>query len=939
MCRAAFQQTPMYIANMGANCPAAVQSLLNGCISVYYTAYTAWISSIRELTNGTPCPSDLSHDESPVWQLGDNDRRTHRQYMKVINICIESVRLLSRLSPREAQRTMYMLRRPRYYSLSSSRFKTQSLSSGGMVPLQLTLGMQHDPLLACFLLMEHLYKSSNVTIPFDANSDNHSNKKVASYTALLNLREYLARKPEFLSDVWNFLYNELISSPVPIPRLSIILDTYVTLVSTVPMHRFLSLSTSSAPAVMLSCRTKLQEILLDLQRVCQGNNTRIHKATSNVYNLLIVSLISTDVILMAHNSGRSDVDDDLSTMLDRSRAPMLSQQLLIRISLALQYGDAHAFYDIIEKTHMTQPHGRNVAPQVNMMFMLQLNDYCKWILLNGTSFDKFRFDDDATISDTLYQYLSPSVALQLIKFTGVPLDVKTKVATHLLNLTLGAEHSVTSYFQDPEIVEFIEQATSILLEKHELKVPLVMPIQIETVAMKTQYDSCGTVSLQLLFQLLYCFTFLQHEPKSPFRIDPRMLPLNLVLKLCDVAGISSLVHDSVTQKLKSHIYKCCPDAYPGQKYRVLKSRERIHSFLDSSLLESKTKMEFSECIQRLVTKPHTDLSGLLTEQAFIEATYHLSESDLISVCAMAFISQPSSSSLYFTYPMLYRDPLVLLKCPLSIWKRRGTRRIAIAILCRLLDIHENELTKQAPNENAFAELLSSRNAIVLTCLIRVAVLSIPSQSGEHKQCGMTCGLIRKLVATHPGLLALLIKQRLNDSEIDWTIQTVPEIVVDLRKLRGILSDRSSLTSAERLTVADYSLRIAIVHGNRYNDIAVSVAQACLLQLQSSFFLILGPIGVPVNALIADGDELDATQVSRKSAFRLLNALQMIKPFQSCLKKDALVNLQIFTNMCKSESAASGLPTAIATRQKSLLRRLLDSVGKVFDSKNVISKTK
>jgi chemotaxis regulatin CheY-phosphate phosphatase CheZ len=107
--------------------------------------------------------------------------------------------------------------------------------------------------------------------------------------------------------------------------------------------------------------------------------------------------------------------------------------------------------------------------------------------------------------------------------------------------------------------------------------------------------------------------------------------------------------------------------------------------------------------------------------------------------------------------------------------------------------------------------------------------------------------------------------------------------------------------------------------------------ACLSQLLSSFFLILGPIGVPVNALITDDDELDATQVSRRAAFRILSALQMIQPFQTRLKKDALVILQKFVSMCKSESAASGLPAVIASRQKKLLVKLLNSASKVVDT--------
>jgi hypothetical protein len=554
--------------------------------------------------------------------------------------------------------------------------------------------------------------------------------------------------------------------------------------------------------------------------------------------------------------------------------------------------------------------------------------------------DMYPFDGDVSTSNAFDIILSPSIALQLMNCVGIPLLRKINVSTSLLKSVLCSEHGAASHIQDPQIVEFMEHATALVLANQETKLPLIMPLQIETMLIKRQIlFNTGKASAQLLLQLLYCFMFSQHQPKSPFRLDPRILPLHWLFELCEKFGMLSLMHESVATKLKYYIDLCCPDVRSGHQYRMLKSRERLYSSLDSSLLENKTKLAFLGCMRTLVTKPHADLCELLVEQAYIEASLHLSESELIPACASAFISSPSAPPIYFTFPMLYRDPLIMLKCPSSIWKRRGTRRIAITILSRLLDIHEVELNNQSTSENVVAELLSSRNAIVLTCLLRMASLSTTTKNGEHQQCGMTLGLIRKLVAFHPGLIALLIKQRLNESTIDWMIESVPEIAVDLRTLRGLLADRSSLTAAERLTVADYNIRIAIVHGNRNVDIALSIAVTCLSQLLSSFFLILGPIGVPVNALITDGDELDATQVSRKAAFRLLKALQMIQPFQTHFKNDVLRMLQNFAIMCKSEAIASGLPTAIATRQKNLLKKLLDCVGKVNDSMNVINKTK
>ena len=98
---------------------------------------------------------------------------------------------------------------------------------------------------------------------------------------------------------------------------------------------------------------------------------------------------------------------------------------------------------------------------------------------------------------------------------------------------------------------------------------------------------------------------------------------------------------------------------------------------------------------------------------------------------------------------------------------------------------------------------------------------------------------------------------------------------------------------------------------------------------ASFFLIVGPVGVPVNTLVGEENGLDATQVSRKAAFRMLNALQNVRGYRIRLKNECAISLQKFAGMCKGESIVGALPAAIAGRQKSLLKELLESVGKVL----------
>ena len=61
----------------------------------------------------------------------------------------------------------------------------------------------------------------------------------------------------------------------------------------------------------------------------------------------------------------------------------------------------------------------------------------------------------------------------------------------------------------------------------------------------------------------------------------------------------------------------------------------------------------------------------------------------------------------------------------------------------------------------------------------------------------------------------------------------------------MLSERTSLTPAEPLVAADAVIRIAIVHGHTNEIEAANMAYTALVQLVDSFFLVVGPVRVPV----------------------------------------------------------------------------------------------
>jgi hypothetical protein len=183
-----------------------------------------------------------------------------------------------------------------------------------------------------------------------------------------------------------------------------------------------------------------------------------------------------------------------------------------------------------------------------------------------------------------------------------------------------------------------------------------------------------------------------------------------------------------------------------------------------------------------------------------------------------------------------------------------------------------------------------------------------------------------MVAAHDGIVAALIKQGLPERALDWLIEFVPESMNDSHLLLELLSDRSPLTAAERSVASDAILRIAIMHGQSNEDESSSMACAALAQLIGSFFLVIGPVDVPVNALIMDDSGLDVTQIARKAACRMLEALLRVRGCSDGFRRKCGISLQKVATLCKNENSVVGAG-ALAGRRKALLKELYDLVLK------------
>jgi 6,7-dimethyl-8-ribityllumazine synthase len=167
---------------------------------------------------------------------------------------------------------------------------------------------------------------------------------------------------------------------------------------------------------------------------------------------------------------------------------------------------------------------------------------------------------------------------------------------------------------------------------------------------------------------------------------------------------------------------------------------------------------------------------------------------------------------------------------------------------------------------------------------------------------------------------VLVKQGLEEKDVDWIVENVPE-AFDPPVLLQILRVEQSLAAADAIC------RIAIVHGGDVDDSAAAqLTQNTLSQLVDSFYLILGPVGVSVSALLIDDSETDITQKSRKAAFRILKSLIRVRSRRKVFLPCG-ATLQKLAGLVKSESAASGLTGTVANKRKQLLKEIFDATSK------------
>lgn len=516
----------------------------------------------------------------------------------------------------------------------------------------------------------------------------------------------------------------------------------------------------------------------------------------------------------------------------------------------------------------------------------------------------------------------PRSGIELVRAVQLNRYVYSDRAKQLLCFVLTNVTAGPSFLRSDMLHDFIDRA-GVMLIREDYKLPLISPIDIESQALRLTFvlgAEPNNDMARFILCLLYCLTFTEATVKSqsPIAFDLRALPLRHIRSFIDSMSVKSM-HSDFRNKVMDLLDTCCPEASTAQAYISATKESTMFLQNQSATTKQNVKNQLLFLLRRSVDTPAGDLSGRIAERVFVGTLRQLGEADLCTSVVSAILSETNLPARFFTYSSCCRDPLVLLKCPIPLWRREGFRRMVLFTLAKLIDVNNYILQQCAPSDESREELAAARDALMVRSLITVA-------SSEPGHCRMTLQLVRRTISKNQGLLALLFKQGLSNSIVDWLVEWVPEAIEDVVHFCGVLSDRCILTTAERLVVADGMLRIVIVHGHRHAQKATPLVYAALAQLVASFFLLVGPVGVPVNTLIGDGVGTDAAHISRIAAFRILNAMKKVSSYRSSLKNECFLALQKLAGLCKGEAMVSGLPMSIANRQKGFLKKLLDEIN-------------
>lgn len=790
-----------------------------------------------------------------------------------VAIAKDSVRRLAKLSPREAVRIRGMLQ---CY----------------MLDVQLELALEQDAVAAACLLSQHLANGEVLKDLLQANS-----------VLVTKCYECILSRIELLE--------------TPSGQLKLFLRALAWLLR--------SIRNAKTGALALAAQTLASTMTF----LCRGSmETKPETSSKDDLFGLVLSTSLVLCSLMALSGGQGSDDEVsrnkvwqrlLNQLLTCNPPSIMADVIVSRIASLLHSQELTLLQEMIQEFLPSEE--TNLRDDVLQDGFIKL---CKWAVMNGNL--------DTLCNKTLTHtavVLDPLALLQMVVAKYIPV---TKLES-LMESILRNPDSASKLVRHKRLRELLTTMITYISKDEKHEVPLVSQMMLYTLIRKaaTGDESSESAVSHMALNFAYAVIFYDENPNSPFSFNPRDQPVVEILRLIKTKGL-----DSAFDLIRSILHKHTPE--------IIHELDSVNTALttllyipnESHLTRQDVTNLLAQALRAALENPSGDLSGLKVERAFLLAQRHIPSPQVDCLVVRTLMALPNSPIPYLTYGMLSRDPLLLLQFPVAVWQCRGIRRVALSVLERLLPANENLARQASPSEVVADEMLTSRNVVLLRCLLSLASGCTLSDDGNSSsrltkpcQCHVLTGMIRALVASQTGLVAILIKNGLPDEVVDWLVDFVPECVKDAFALTILLSERSPLTAAERLKTADAAIRIAIAFGSRDEAEAKNLAGACLHQLVNSFYLVLGPVGVPVNTLIEESG-MDLTQVCRKATFRILSALQKVRGSRIGLKTECSLALQKLANLCKGESGVTGFSGAVANRRKALLKEIWDALIKALN---------
>jgi hypothetical protein len=486
------------------------------------------------------------------------------------------------------------------------------------------------------------------------------------------------------------------------------------------------------------------------------------------------------------------------------------------------------------------------------------------------------------------------------------------------------------YLESDATLSFIVETSKVLcsddLGKRE--VPVCLPLDLEKLAstvsneLSPSEQQPKTSVASLLLKLTYTICFLEDQPHSPFRVVIRNLPLDMIYNFLEESS-SRWVDPAIRKYILGGLRRSCPEI--SLQIPVLRALQKFNHTLHRDNKKESCREILIGAIHKSVGKSSLETSGEMIEASFCQSLTSVPWKSLCCSSVSAVLSN-GLPLINIEYTKLCSDPVCLLKSSMKCWSCAGFRRVLLTLLFFLIEINEAMVLSLSGGKENFADELNiSRNAVLVRCL-----LALMNKLPDLRGCVFTTGFIRALFARSRGLGAAILREGVMDSAWDWLCLNVPEIMDDATTYQDLLAHISISTANQRLVAASGVLRVALMHGRREEALSEALVVAATQQLIANFFIILGPVGLPVHAFENDQGG-DSTKACRKAALRMLKTFSLAQGRRQGVRNECIIALQKLSRMCKGEELVGGLPVSIANRQKGFLRELLDGINKALSA--------